>query len=83
MNTFDHMCGTIDPGSCIRRVLGFVIKTGYDKFRAPAELHMKHQQKAGSPGGPGQEGHDTHSWGGEGYDNFGLTPTLALGMLRD
>jgi hypothetical protein len=24
------MCGTIDPGSCIRRVLGFGIKTGYD-----------------------------------------------------
>jgi hypothetical protein len=24
------MCGTIDPGSCIRCVLGFGIKTGYD-----------------------------------------------------
>jgi hypothetical protein len=30
MNTFGHMSGAIDPGSCIRRVLGFGIKTGYD-----------------------------------------------------
>jgi hypothetical protein len=26
------MCGTIDPGSCIRWVLGFGIKNGYDRF---------------------------------------------------
>jgi hypothetical protein len=26
------MCGTFDPGSCIRFVLGFGIKTGYDIF---------------------------------------------------
>jgi hypothetical protein len=26
------MCGTIDPGSCIRWVLSFGIKTGYDRF---------------------------------------------------
>jgi hypothetical protein len=28
-----RMCGTIDPGSCIRCVLGFSIKTGYDIHR--------------------------------------------------
>jgi hypothetical protein len=28
--TFCRMCGTIDPGSCIRWVLSFDIKTGYD-----------------------------------------------------
>jgi hypothetical protein len=28
--TESHMCGTIDHGSCIRRVLDFGIKTGYD-----------------------------------------------------
>jgi hypothetical protein len=27
------MCGTIDPGSCIRRVLDFGVKTGYDTWR--------------------------------------------------
>jgi hypothetical protein len=31
VNTFGRMCGTIDPGSCIRWVLGFGIKTEYDK----------------------------------------------------
>jgi hypothetical protein len=31
VNTFGRMCGTIDPGSCIRWVHGFGIKTGYDK----------------------------------------------------
>jgi hypothetical protein len=31
VNTFGRMCGTIDPGSCIRWVLGFDIKTGYDR----------------------------------------------------
>jgi hypothetical protein len=31
MNTFDHMCGTIDPGSCIWWVLGFGVKTEYDR----------------------------------------------------
>jgi hypothetical protein len=30
VSTFGRMCGTIDPGSCIRWVLGFGIKTGYD-----------------------------------------------------
>jgi hypothetical protein len=25
------MCGTIDPGEYIRSILGFGIKTGYDK----------------------------------------------------
>jgi hypothetical protein len=31
VTTFGHMCGTNDPGSCIRWVLGFGIKTGYDR----------------------------------------------------
>jgi hypothetical protein len=31
VSTFGRMCGTIDPGSCIRLVLGFGIKTGYDR----------------------------------------------------
>jgi hypothetical protein len=31
VSTFGRMCGTIDPGSCIRWVLGFAIKTGYDR----------------------------------------------------
>jgi hypothetical protein len=30
MNTFGRMCGAINHGSCIRSVLGFGIKTGYD-----------------------------------------------------
>jgi hypothetical protein len=30
VNPFGRMCGTIDPESCIRRVLGFGVKTGYD-----------------------------------------------------
>jgi hypothetical protein len=30
VSTFGRMCGIIDPWSCIRRVLGFGIKTGYD-----------------------------------------------------
>jgi hypothetical protein len=30
VSTFGRMCGTIDPGSCIRWVPGFGIKTGYD-----------------------------------------------------
>jgi hypothetical protein len=30
VSTFGHMCGTIDPGSCIRWVLSFGIKTRYD-----------------------------------------------------
>jgi hypothetical protein len=29
------MCGTNNPGSCIRWVLGFGLKTGYDSFTAP------------------------------------------------
>jgi hypothetical protein len=35
------MCGTIDPGSCIRWVLGFGTKTGYDRsgFRATFCAH--------------------------------------------
>jgi hypothetical protein len=31
VRTFGHMCGTIDPGSCIRWVLDFGIKIGYDR----------------------------------------------------
>jgi hypothetical protein len=31
VSTFGRMCGTIDPGSCIRWVLGFGIKIGYDR----------------------------------------------------
>jgi hypothetical protein len=31
VDTFGHMCGTIDPGSCIRWVLGIGIKIRYDK----------------------------------------------------
>jgi hypothetical protein len=30
VSTFRCMCGTIDPRSCIRWVVGFGIKTGYD-----------------------------------------------------
>jgi hypothetical protein len=30
VNTFGRMFGTIDLGSCIKSVLGFGIKTGYD-----------------------------------------------------
>jgi hypothetical protein len=32
VSTFGRMCGTIDPGSCIRWVLGFGIETGYDTY---------------------------------------------------
>jgi hypothetical protein len=32
VNTFGRMCGTIDPVSCIRWVLSFGMKTGYDSF---------------------------------------------------
>jgi hypothetical protein len=32
------MCGATDPGSCIRWVLGFGIKTGYDNY--PSEIVM-------------------------------------------
>jgi hypothetical protein len=35
VSTFGRMCGTIDPGSCIRWVLGFGIKTGYDILFLP------------------------------------------------
>jgi hypothetical protein len=31
VNTFGRMCGTIDPESCIRSVLGFGVKTRFDK----------------------------------------------------
>jgi hypothetical protein len=31
MSTFGRMCGTIDPGSCIRWVHGFGMKTGHDR----------------------------------------------------
>jgi hypothetical protein len=31
VSTFGRMCGTIDPGSCIRWVLSFGIRTWYDK----------------------------------------------------
>jgi hypothetical protein len=33
VDTFGCVCGTIDPGSCIRWVLGFGLKTGYDTAR--------------------------------------------------
>jgi hypothetical protein len=36
VSTFGRMCGTSDPGSCIRWVLGFGIKTGYDKALGPS-----------------------------------------------
>jgi hypothetical protein len=32
VSTFRRMCGTIDPGSCIRWALDFGIKTGYDMY---------------------------------------------------
>jgi hypothetical protein len=32
VSTFGHMCGTIDPRSCIRWVLCFGIKTEYDNY---------------------------------------------------
>jgi hypothetical protein len=35
VSTFGRMCGTIDPGSCIRWVLGFGVKTGYDTSIRP------------------------------------------------
>jgi hypothetical protein len=35
VNSFARMCGTIDPESCIRWVLGFSIKTGYDRGAGP------------------------------------------------
>jgi hypothetical protein len=34
MNTFDRMCGTIDPELYIRRVLDFSIKTRYNNEAA-------------------------------------------------
>jgi hypothetical protein len=36
VNPFGRMCGTIYPGSCIRLVLGFGIKTGYDNKSYPS-----------------------------------------------
>jgi hypothetical protein len=35
------MCGTIDPGSCIRWVLGFGVKTGYDMRAVISWLFFK------------------------------------------
>jgi hypothetical protein len=32
VNTFSRMCGTINPGSCIRWILSFDIKTGHDRY---------------------------------------------------
>jgi Holliday junction resolvase-like predicted endonuclease len=44
VSTFDRMCGTIDLVSCIRRVLGFGIKTRYDKRLArEAEEQRRHK----------------------------------------
>jgi hypothetical protein len=40
MNTFGHMCGTIELGSCIRWVLSFGIKTGYDRWPASQPTHF-------------------------------------------
>jgi hypothetical protein len=37
VDTFSRMCGTIDPGSCIRWVLSFGIKTGYDSAGSRCE----------------------------------------------
>jgi hypothetical protein len=37
---FGRMCGTIDPESCIRWVLGFGIKAGYDRVEA-YDCHKK------------------------------------------
>jgi hypothetical protein len=43
VSTFGPMCGIIDPGSCIRWVLGFGIKTGYDStlgfFKPKSNAH--------------------------------------------
>jgi hypothetical protein len=48
MNTFGRMCGTMDHGSCIRWVLGFGIKTGYDTvFGIPIPLDAPHLLKSG------------------------------------
>jgi hypothetical protein len=38
VNTFGRMCETIDPGSCIRWILGFGIKTEYDMWLQPFGL---------------------------------------------
>jgi hypothetical protein len=50
MSTFSRMCGTIDSGSCIRWVLGFGIKTGYDtvcpKEAKEKDLLESHRLKA-------------------------------------
>jgi hypothetical protein len=35
VSTFGRMYGTIDPGSCIRWVLGFGMKTRYDRWTPP------------------------------------------------
>jgi hypothetical protein len=45
VNTFGHMCGTIDPGSCIRWVLGFGIKTGYDSSLTTSSLYFSYKEK--------------------------------------
>jgi hypothetical protein len=41
VSTFGRMCGTSDPGSCIRRVLSFSIKTGYDSASGSWPLHVR------------------------------------------
>jgi hypothetical protein len=40
VSTFGRMCGTIDHGSCIRWVLDFGIKIGYDRKRQHLMLDM-------------------------------------------
>jgi hypothetical protein len=39
VDTFGRMCGTIDPGSGIRWVLGFGIKIGYDNITRGISVH--------------------------------------------
>jgi hypothetical protein len=41
MDTFTRMCGTIDPGSCIRWIFSFGIKIGYDRDVVPMKSHAE------------------------------------------
>jgi hypothetical protein len=50
VNTFGHMYGTTNPGSCIHWVPGFGIKTGYDKqCRSPRDSDTLHPTLFPSP----------------------------------